>query len=161
VFFDFRVYFKVIGLVLSDTPKPKRLFIHLTLIFLITLWAIFNAVFLLLDYVFTPLFQKTEINQPVFIVGNARSGTTFFHRLLCGDEARFTYFRMWELLFPSVIQKKVIRGGFGLFEKLFPRAFRALVEWEAGLFPELSKQQGSTAVACGGSSTCTAATGRW
>ncbi len=140
MFFDFRLYFKVIGLVLSDTPKPKRLFIHLTLIFLITFWASFNAVFLLLDYVCTPLFRKTEIKQPVFIVGNARSGTTFFHRLLCGDEERFIYFRMWELLFPSVIQKKVIRGGFGLFEKLFPKAFQALVEWEAGLFPELSKQ---------------------
>ncbi len=88
MFFDFRLYFKVIGLVLSDTPKPKRLFIHLTLIFLITFWAAFNAVFLLLDYVCTPLFQKTEIKQPVFIVGNARSGTTFFHRLLCGDEIR-------------------------------------------------------------------------
>jgi hypothetical protein len=140
VFFDFQTYFRVIGLVLLDTPKPKRLLIHLTLILLITLWAAFNAVFLLLDYVFTPLFRKIEIKQPVFIVGNARSGTTFFHRLLCGDEERFVYFRLWELLFPSVIQKKVLRAGFGLFEKLFPKAFQALVEWEAGLFPEFSKQ---------------------
>ncbi len=140
MFFDFRLYFKVIGLVLSDTPKPKRLFIHLTLVFLIPLWAAFNAVFLLLDYLCTPGFRKAEIEQPVFIVGNARSGTTFFHRLLCGDEERFTYFRMWELLFPSVIQKKILRGSFGLFERLFPKAFQSLVEWEAGLFPELSKQ---------------------
>jgi hypothetical protein len=134
------MYFKVIGLVLTDTPKPKRLLIHLTFIFLIALWAAFNAVFLLLDYVFTPRFRKTEVKQPVFVVGNARSGTTFFHRLLCGDEERFTYFLMWELLFPSVIQKKILRAGFRLFGKLFPRALHALVEWEAGLYPELSKQ---------------------
>jgi hypothetical protein len=140
MFFDFRLYFKVIGLVLRDTPKPKRLFVHLSLILLISLWAVFNAVFLLLDFVFTPLFRKTKIEQPVFIVGNARSGTTFFQRLLCGDEERFVYFRTWEVLFPSVIQKKFLRGTFKLFERLFPKAFRALVEWEAGLFPELSKQ---------------------
>ncbi len=140
MFFNFRLYFKVMGLVLMDKPTPKRLAVHLTLLFLIALWAAFNAVFLLLDYVLTPLFQKTEIKQPVFIVGNARSGTTFFHRLLCGDEERFTYFRMWELLFPSVIQKKFIRGSFGLFEKCFPKTFQSLVKWEAGLFPELSKQ---------------------
>jgi hypothetical protein len=140
MFFDFRLYFKVIGLVLSDTPRPKRLLIHLALISLITFWAAFNAVFLLLDHVFTPLFRKTEVTQPVFIIGNARSGTTFFHRLLCGDEERFTYFRMWELLLPSVIQKKALRSGFGLFGRVFPRALRALVEWEAGLYPELSKQ---------------------
>jgi hypothetical protein len=59
---------------------------------------------------------------------------------LCGDEERFVYFRTWEVLFPSVIQKKFLRGTFRLFERLFPKAFRALVEWEAGLFPELSKQ---------------------
>ena len=105
MFFDFRLYLKVIRLVLSDTPKPKRLFVHLSLIFLITLWAAFNAVFLLLDYVFTPFFRKSKIEQPVFIVGNARSGTTFFQRLLCGDEERFVYFRTWEVLFPSVIQR--------------------------------------------------------
>ncbi len=140
MFFDFRLYFKVFRLVLADTPKPKRLGIHLLLLLLIPLWAAFNTVFLLLDYVCTPLFQKTEIKQPVFIVGNARSGTTFFHRLLCGDEERFTYFRMWEILFPSVIQKKILRGSFGLFERLFPKAFQALVDWEANLFPEFSKQ---------------------
>ncbi len=140
MFFDLRLYFRVFGLVLTDAPKPKRLGVHLLLLALIPLWAAFNAIFMLLDYVCTPLFQKAEIKQPVFIVGNARSGTTFFHRLLCGDEERFTYFRMWELLFPSVIQKKIVRGSFGLFERLFPKAFHALVEWEAGLFPELSKQ---------------------
>ncbi len=140
MFFDFRTYFRVIGLVLSDTPAPKRLAIQLTFLLAITLWAAFNTVFLLLDYLFCPQFRKVEIRRPVFIVGNARSGTTFFHRLLCSDEKRFVHFRMWELLFPSEIQKKGIRSTFGLFEKLFPRAFRALVRWEAGLFPELSKQ---------------------
>ncbi len=136
MFFDFRTYFRVIGLVLSDTPAPKRLAIQLTLIFAITLWAAFNAVFLLLDRVFCPQLSAIEIRGPVFIVGNARSGTTFFHRLLCGDEGRFVHFRMWELLFPSVIQKRMIRGA----KRFFPRAFEALVRWEAGLFPELSKQ---------------------
>lgn len=140
MFFDFRTYFQVIGLVLTDKPNPKRLVVHITLITLITLWAISNAIFLALDRVFFPLFQNTKIEQPVFIVGNARSGTTLFHRLLCGDEERYVYFRMWELVLPSLVQKRTINFLFRSLERFFPKAHQRLIHWEAGLFQELKKQ---------------------
>jgi omega-hydroxy-beta-dihydromenaquinone-9 sulfotransferase len=42
-------------------------------------------------------------------VGHARSGTTLTHRLLSQDGGRFSSFLLYELYFPSLIQKKLIR----------------------------------------------------
>ena len=140
MYFDFPTYFKVIRLVLCDRPRPRRLVVHLGLLVLLSMWAVVNAVFLLLDPVFFPHLRRVAIRAPVFIVGNARSGTTLFHRLLCGDRERFAYFRMWELLFPSLIQKKLIYALFSLLEHRFPSAYRSLVDWESRQLVELKKQ---------------------
>ena len=45
----------------------------------------------------------------MFIVGHARSGTTLMHRLMTKDGERFSFFLLYELFFPSLLQKKVIR----------------------------------------------------
>lgn len=140
MYFDFKTYLVVLRAVLTDKPSIRRLFTQLFLIILLTIWAAANAIFLTLDYILFPRFRRTPIEKPVFIVGNARSGTTFFHRLLCGDQDRFTYFRMWELLFPSVTQKKLVMWSVSGFRTVFPKAFNGLVEWEKGLMPELRKQ---------------------
>ncbi|MFN9955092.1 MAG: sulfotransferase, partial [bacterium] len=42
------------------------------------------------------------------MIGHARSGTTLAHRLLCGDE-RFSTFRYFELILPSLTEKKLVR----------------------------------------------------
>jgi hypothetical protein len=83
-----------------------------------------------LDRLLFPNYRKTKIKSPVFIVGNARSGTTLFHRLLSGDEERFVYFRTWEILFPSLIQKKALRALATAVQRVFPSLYRRLVEWE-------------------------------
>ncbi len=63
----------------------------------------------LLDEVFFRDYQETEIKQPVFILGNPRSGTTFLQRLLARDEATFNTMRTWEMLLaPSISMRKVI-----------------------------------------------------
>jgi hypothetical protein len=140
MFFDFSTYFKVIRLALTDNLNPKRLLVHITLIVLLSLWAVSNFIFLTLDRIFFPLFQKTEIKEPVFIVGNARSGTTLFHRLLCGDEENYVYFRMWELVLPSLVQKRSIHFIFATLKRISPKAHQGLIDWEAGLLTELKKQ---------------------
>jgi hypothetical protein len=43
-------------------------------------------------------------------VGHARSGTTHVHRLMSRDAGRFSAFRLYELYFPSLLQKKAIRA---------------------------------------------------
>ena len=48
--------------------------------------------------------------RSVFVIGHARSGTTLVHRLMSQDEGRFSFFVLYEMYFPSLLQKKVIRA---------------------------------------------------
>ncbi len=61
-----------------------------------------------LDDLFFPEYKKLQIRQPVFIIGNPRSGTTFLHRVMARDDERFFAFKLWEIFFPSIIAKKVL-----------------------------------------------------
>jgi hypothetical protein len=54
--------------------------------------------------------RKVEVRAPIFMVGHARSGTTLTHRLLSKDAGRFSSFMLYELYFPSLIQKLAIRA---------------------------------------------------
>ena len=137
--FDFKTFFKAFKLGFAEGPDPRR-FVGLTLLLLFYPGvALFNAVCLTLDKVFFP-FKKAEVKPPVFIVGNARSGTTFMHRLMCRDDKRFTYFKAWELFFPSLLQKKVIRAVGRMDEKLFGEAlFRGLQRFEDKAFARFRK----------------------
>lgn len=65
-----------------------------------------NVTALALDRLFFPGFQDVRVDRPVFVLGMPRSGTTLLHRLLAGDEQRFTSTRLWELIFaPSITQR--------------------------------------------------------
>jgi hypothetical protein len=140
VYFDFRTYFLVLRLALTDKPSARRLLAHCVILPLITLWALANAVCLQIDRLLFPGCRRVAIANPVFIIGNARSGTTLFHRLLCGDEQRFIYFRTWEILFPALVQKRALRGLFGAYRRLFPRSFDRLVAWEERQLTSLKQQ---------------------
>jgi hypothetical protein len=140
VYFDFRTYAKIIRLALTDKPSPRRLLAHFLILSLITFWALVNAICLQIDRLLFPGCRRVAIEKPVFIIGNARSGTTLFHRLLCGDETRFVYFRTWEILFPALVQKKCLRGFFALYRRLFPRSFERLVAWEDRQLTSLKQQ---------------------
>lgn len=137
--FDFRTFFKAFKLAYAEGPDPRR-FVGLTLLLLFFPGvALFNALCLALDKALFP-FQEVKVSRPVFIVGNARSGTTFMHRLMCRDEARFTYFKAWELFFPSLIQKKLIRG-LGRFDEaaLGGALYRGLQRFEDRAFARFRK----------------------
>jgi hypothetical protein len=100
-------YFKSEG-----TPgrlSPKRLLIISLIFILYPLWQLSIRAAYLLDNLLYPDHLKQEIEQPVFIVGNFRSGTTFLHRLLTKDEG-CTSFASWEIyLAPSVIGRNFYR----------------------------------------------------
>lgn len=130
MYFDFHTYFKVLWLVLTDKPSPRRLLTHSAILVLLSNWALFNAIFLQLDRLFFPGCGNVEIRSPIFVIGNGRSGTTFFHRLLCGDDERFVSFRTWEILFPSLVQKKALRALFGAWARFFPRSLQRVKDWE-------------------------------
>jgi len=63
---------------------------------------------LLLDEVFYPAYHDIKIKQPVFIIGNPRSGTTFLQRLLAKDSHSFICMRTWEIFgAPSILMRKI------------------------------------------------------
>lgn len=65
----------------------------------------------LLDDIFFRGHRREQVESPVFIIGNPRSGTTFLHRLIAKDVDRFSTMKMWEILFaPSIAQRKVVAG---------------------------------------------------
>ncbi|MGV8048899.1 MAG: sulfotransferase [Anaerolineaceae bacterium] len=107
--YNFRAFFKSKGTQYRLTPK-RFLFLFFWNIGYV-LVELINRIFFLLDEIFFPGYHKQEIRQPVFIIGNPRSGTTFLHRLMFKDKDSFTAFTVWELvLAPSITQRKIIWG---------------------------------------------------
>lgn len=59
-----------------------------------------------LDNLFYPEYQEQDVSQPIFIIGNFRSGTTLLHRLLTED-SKSTSMKAWEIyLAPSITQRR-------------------------------------------------------
>jgi hypothetical protein len=78
------------------------------------LWPLFlliqaiNWAGLLLDELLFADYRRVRVREPLFIIGVPRSGTTFLHRLIAGDEKRFTTTTLWECLFaPSITQRYI------------------------------------------------------
>ena len=81
----------------------KRTFVLALLLFVVPTLIIWNHVGFFLDDVLYPDWNFQVVERPLFIVGNARSGTTWLHRLIAPDDDTFTSFRTWEIIFaPSV-----------------------------------------------------------
>lgn len=55
-----------------------------------------------LDEKLHPEFKDTELSAPIFIMASPRSGTTLLHRLMSLDD-QFTYYTLWQTLFPTLI----------------------------------------------------------
>ena len=68
----------------------------------------FTHFMLALDNIFYPDWKKVEIENPVFIIGHPRSGTTFFHRLMLKTD-EFLSFKSWHLQFPSLTARKLFK----------------------------------------------------
>ncbi len=107
--FDFATYRKMLSLAWHEpNPRARRRSL-LVLVFAVPSVASFHAVCFFLDGLLFPSLWRTRVTTPVFVVGHARSGTTLVHRLMGRDADRFSSFLLWELYFPSLLQKKLIR----------------------------------------------------
>jgi len=88
----------------------KRVFLLLFLFVVFPFWNTYIRFGLFLDRLFYPDYKKPLDPAPIFIVGNYRSGSTFFHRLLLRDP-QFTCMKAWEIYFsPAITHRKLIRG---------------------------------------------------
>lgn len=55
-----------------------------------------------IDDIKYPDYKNVDIDAPIFIMAAPRSGTTFLHRLMSLDE-QFTYYTLWQTLFPTLV----------------------------------------------------------
>jgi hypothetical protein len=110
---------------------PKRIAWALAFYIFFPLLEFVTWVGFLLDDVFFRDYQREQIEQPVFIVGNPRSGTTFLHRLMAKDKENFTSMQTWEVLFaPSITQRKLVRALAALDRWLGSPLHRQMAAWE-------------------------------
>ena len=63
--------------------------------------------------------RSTKIKNPIIIVGNPRSGTTFLHHYLT-SHGLGTGSQLWQMLFPSIILQKLIKPFLPILEKISP-----------------------------------------
>ncbi|MBK7147354.1 MAG: sulfotransferase [Bacteroidetes bacterium] len=86
----YRVLFRIVGAVCRQFSLRVWL---LSLLFfpLFFLHQVVSMLFRALDEVFHRGYKTTPLQQPVFIIANPRSGTTYLHRLIALDEEQFVY----------------------------------------------------------------------
>ncbi|NNC95119.1 MAG: sulfotransferase [Chitinophagales bacterium] len=108
----FFIHFKTIGDILKlnifsrfHWKRALTTIVFLVLYLLLVLLVLF---FRLLDEILFPAYRKVQIKEPLFIISNPRSGTTFLHRLLCLDEEKWIYTKLYETILPSVTLLKLI-----------------------------------------------------
>lgn len=135
MYFDTQYYWRVLRHVWGLRHWPGRTRTLVRLLLLVPLEYLFHALCFVLDYVFFPALWRQQVERPVFIVGHARSGTTLMHRLMSSDGDTFSYFLYWEMFFPSLLQKKCIRGLGYLDERFFRRRInKRLIAWDDKTF---------------------------
>ena len=145
VYFDFRTFFRLVYLSIFRWRDISPRLTFKLVIFFIRFFGVFPAISLfraicfLFDEIFFGKYSKIEIKNPVFIVGNLRSGTTLIHRIMARDERQFFCFRVWEIIFPAIIQKKIL-SYMGFIDRLIGQiGSKFLVYFESRLVNNFNK----------------------
>lgn len=126
-------YLRVVRLALTDRPTPRRLAVHGALLGLLPAWSLVNDACLWLDRRLYPEAGALPVPAPLFLVGNARSGTTLLHRLLCLDDEHFVHFKAWEILLPAIVQRRCVASLRALDRSwLGGQLAQGLDRWERG-----------------------------
>ncbi len=113
-YFDFSTFIRIFYKSFSRQQNIAVRFNAKRIVFLVIFYIIFplieifNAICFKLDDLFFPEYRHIDTSSAVFILGNPRSGTTFIHRLMSIDNKKFFCFKTWEIIFPSIVQKKVL-----------------------------------------------------
>ena len=87
--------------------RHKKYLFFILFLFLYPVLLIINRIFLFLDYILVPEFEKSKVKDPIFIMGVNRSGTTFFHKLLASSN-QFSTSKTWDLIIPSISLRKFL-----------------------------------------------------
>lgn len=133
--FDYASWWKMLRLASREPDRAKRRSLYRTYLLVVPAMAILHAVTFALDPVLYPRLRRTEVRAPVFSIGHARSGTTLLHRLMAADEERFSYFLLYEMFFPSLLEKKLLRFVLRTDARFFGGRLRRRIEaWDEAKF---------------------------
>jgi hypothetical protein len=83
------------------TGRRVCLFVGISTI--VTALMVWNHIGFLLDDILFPDWSSTDVHQPLILVGNARSGTTWLHRLITNNTSNFTTMKTWEIAFAASV----------------------------------------------------------
>jgi len=135
LYFNFDYYLNMLKRIWSKKDWPGRYKMLFRLLVLVPGLYLIHSAFFFLDKILFPGLWFQKIEKPIFIVGHARSGTTLVSRLLAYDSERFNYFLYWEMFFPSLTQKKIIRA-LGVLDRLVLNKFffNKLKAWDDKTF---------------------------
>lgn len=128
-----KTFLKIVYLQCFKHFSVKRFLFTVLFVFLFTLVSLTVLVFRLLDEILFPGYRKLQVEKPVFIIANPRSGTTFLHRLFCLDEERYGYTLLYHTLFPSITFFKMI-DFFGSIDRKIGSPMRKTFDFLDGLF---------------------------
>jgi omega-hydroxy-beta-dihydromenaquinone-9 sulfotransferase len=73
--------------------------------------------FFRLDEILYPGLADVSVEQAIFIMGHPRSGTTYLQQLIGMTDA-FAMFKTWQIVFPSIVQRKIARPFVSLLRHL-------------------------------------------
>ena len=113
-----RTHFRFVYLHCFKHVTFRRFLIGLLYSIVIISVTIINVCTRLLDEILFPNFKHINVKQPVFIISNPRSGTTFLHRLMCLDEEKFVYNLLYHTTFPSITLYRMIQFFSGIDNKI-------------------------------------------
>jgi len=107
-------------------PHKDVPLLHNTVGFFYLFWKLFycipvETILWYLDDILFPEYQQTEIKEPLFLLGQPRSGTTMFETLLSEDDERHCSLMLYEMRYPyltvqyavdwvSYLDKKLLGG---------------------------------------------------
>lgn len=126
-YFDFACWGRMLRYAWNESDRRRKQKLFSLLLLRVPFIAGLNAICFPLDPIFFPGLRRTEIREPVFVIGHGRSGTTLLHDLLYQDQERFSCFMMYELFWPALIPKKLIR----LFARIDKESFGGFFERRA------------------------------
>ncbi|MEX0607543.1 MAG: sulfotransferase, partial [Halofilum sp. (in: g-proteobacteria)] len=101
-------------------PGPGHYLLGLALLPLLTLFLAYHWLGLLLDELLFRGYRRVSIDQPVFILGVPRSGTTALHHTLARDP-QFTTMRTWECLFGLSVTWRLCGRAIARFDRWLGR----------------------------------------
>lgn len=133
IYVHLKTFFKIIYLNCIQYGSIRRIVITIPVAIILWLIWLVLLVFRLLDELFFFNYRKTTIKEPIFIIGNPRSGTTYMHRLMSLDVERYVTMKLYHTILPSVTFYKLVHF-LSKIDRKIGRPLRRFFDWVDGWF---------------------------